>query len=101
MCLDLSAGSGTALSHQYDQGQVSALISYCNGTLYGTGDIHPPEPPRTPEHEAQVKVLSIIDHKLPRMINPSVTYPLTRSSAVKTGNDTGPEFLQFILPAPD
>lgn len=55
VCLDLSAGSGSALSHQYDQGQVSALISHCNGILYGTGDIHPPEPPRTPEHEAQVK----------------------------------------------
>lgn len=54
VCLDLSAGSGSALSHQYDQGQVSALISHCNGILYGTGDIHPPEPPRTPEHEAQV-----------------------------------------------
>ena len=55
VCLDLSAGSGSALSHQYDQGQVSRLITYCNGTLYGTGDIHPPEPPRTPEHEAQVR----------------------------------------------
>lgn len=55
VCLDLSAGSGSALSHQYDQGQINALISYCNGTLYGTGDIHPPEPPRTPEHETQVK----------------------------------------------
>lgn len=42
VCLDLSAGSGSALSHQYDQGQINALISYCNGTLYGTGDIHPP-----------------------------------------------------------
>ena len=56
VCLDLSAGSGSALSHQYDQGQVSRLITYCNGTLYGTGDIHPPEPPRTPEHEAQVRL---------------------------------------------
>lgn len=55
VCLDLSAGSGSALSHQYDQGQVNALIRHCNGTLYGTGDIHPPEPPRTPEHETQVK----------------------------------------------
>lgn len=53
-CFDLSAGSGSALSHQYDQAQVNELISYCNGTLYGTGDIHPPEPPRTPEHETQV-----------------------------------------------
>ena len=55
VCLDLSAGSGSALSHQYDQGQVNALITHCNGTLYGTGDIHPPEPPRTPEHETQVR----------------------------------------------
>lgn len=55
VCLDLSAGSGSALSHQYDQGQVTALIRHCNGALYGTGDIHPPEPPRTPEHETQVK----------------------------------------------
>ena len=54
VCLDLSAGSGSALSHQYDQGQVNELISHCYGALYGTGDIHPPEPPRTPEHETQV-----------------------------------------------
>ena len=45
VCLDLSAGSGSALSHQYDQGQVNELISHCYGVLYGTGDIHPPEPP--------------------------------------------------------
>lgn len=55
VCLDLSAGSGSALSHQYDQGQVNELISHCYGALYGTGDIHPPEPPRTPEHETQVR----------------------------------------------
>jgi len=55
VCLDLSAGSGSALSHQYDQGQVNELINHCYGALYGTGDIHPPEPPRTPEHETQVR----------------------------------------------
>lgn len=55
VCLDLSAGSGSALSHEYDQGQVNELISHCYGALYGTGDIHPPEPPRTPEHETQVR----------------------------------------------
>ena len=55
VCLDLSAGSGSALSHQYNQGQVNELISHCYGVLYGTGDIHPPEPPRTPEHETQVR----------------------------------------------
>lgn len=54
VCLDLSAGSGSALSHQYNQGQVNELISHCYGVFYGTGDIHPPEPPRTPEHETQV-----------------------------------------------
>ena len=55
VCLDLSAGSGSALSHQHHQGQVNELISHCYGVLYGTGDIHPPEPPRTPEHETQVR----------------------------------------------
>lgn len=70
VCLDLSAGSGTALSHQYDQGQVSALISYCNGTLYGTGDIHPPEPPRTPEHEAQVLNNANLDSSISLEFNP-------------------------------
>ena len=55
VCLDLSAGSGSALSHQYNQGQVNELINHCYGVLYGIGDIHPPEPPRTPEHETQVR----------------------------------------------
>ena len=60
VCLDLSAGSGSALSHQYDQGQVNELISHCYGVLYGTGDIHPPEPPRTPEHETQVRSRALL-----------------------------------------
>ncbi|EDO29795.1 predicted protein [Nematostella vectensis] len=53
-CLDFDGGSGKALSHQFDQAQVLQLITHCNATLYGTGDIHPPEPPRSPEVTAQV-----------------------------------------------
>ncbi|XP_048582483.1 uncharacterized protein LOC5520491 [Nematostella vectensis] len=53
-CLDFDGGSGKALSHQFDQAQLLQLITHCNATLYGTGDIHPPEPPRSPEVTAQV-----------------------------------------------
>lgn len=49
ICLDFDAGSGEALSHQYDQHQFSKLVSQCNDLLYGTGDIQPPEPPVTPD----------------------------------------------------
>ena len=70
VCLDLSAGSGSALSHQYDQGQVNELISHCYGALYGTGDIHPPEPPRTPEHETQVRSRAL-PHTLSRAWSPA------------------------------
>lgn len=38
------------MSHQYDQEQLSKLVSQCNGILYGTGDIHPPEPPSSPDN---------------------------------------------------
>lgn len=50
VCLDMNTGTGTALSHQYDETQLTDLVNQCNGTLYGTGDIHPPEPPPTPDH---------------------------------------------------
>lgn len=50
ICLDFDAGSGEALSHQYDQEQLSKLVSQCNDILYGTGDIHPPEPPVSPDN---------------------------------------------------
>lgn len=49
VCLDFDAGCGEALSHQYDQGQLTKLVTQCNGILYGTGDIHPPEPPVSPD----------------------------------------------------
>ena len=49
LLIDLSTGSGAALSHQYDQGQVAELITSCKEILYGTGDIHPREPPGSPD----------------------------------------------------
>jgi hypothetical protein len=49
ICLDFDAGFGEALSHQYDQAQLNKLVTQCNGILYGTGDIHPPEPPVSPD----------------------------------------------------
>ncbi|KAK3728436.1 hypothetical protein QZH41_009482, partial [Actinostola sp. cb2023] len=55
ICLDFDAGSGEALSHQYDQEQLSNLVSQSNGILYGTGDIHPPEPPVSPDNTFHVQ----------------------------------------------
>lgn len=77
-CLDLSAGSGSALSHQYDQGQVNELISHCYGALYGTGDIHPPEPPRTPEHETQVRTCDL-SRALSRALSRTLSRALSRA----------------------
>lgn len=48
--MDFDAGSGEALSHQYDQQQLGKLVLQCNDLLYGTGDIHPPEPPISPDN---------------------------------------------------
>lgn len=112
VCLDLSAGSGSALSHQYVQGQVDELISHCYGALYGTGDIHPPEPPRTPEHETQVrsrafprallKALSLKMHIFDLFINCSMLIFKTLMNYLKIfrrieADEKCSDFLEYVL----
>ena len=60
VCADLSAGTGTGLSHQFDATELTQLVNQCNGILYGTGDIHPPEPPLTPDNASQASQSSEI-----------------------------------------